>query len=299
LSMSCGKRRQRQNRRVRSKIKFKDSAARLCRPKRRTPRPAADNLEHHERRRGKEMGKKKKKESKPIFIPAETFDEAQEIITKAAQTGALHLLPYEDIIPESVCAKCTTVHEKVEAIQEYLSNRDVTDEEFFELIGGDPGYLRGNFAQEKIRQWQSEVNSTDENEAFQAQEQLKRIGKVLAHKENHKSLTRTFEIAEKRQNIYQELKESGITKMKSVSNVRLTLKEMFGRNILNDTRLATMIESRSLRNDNMIESRSLRNDKMADLITAILMNTRPSVVEKCRKKQVEKIKGHPIYRLRK
>jgi len=231
---------------------------------------------------------KKRKKKRVSYIPVDTLEEAEAVFGTAVHEGKITFPTFESTIPESVFTGCKTTLEKVEAVQEYLSKRQVTDEEFFQLIDDDPAYLCDNFAQEKIALWQSEVNSTDKDKASNAQDKLKEIGKVLAHKKPRKSPIPTFRIAEKRHNVYQQLKESGITKMRSTVNMRLTLKERFGQNILDDACL-----------DHMIEAHSLRDDDLADLITAKLMNISASKVEKCRKKEVKKIKGHPIYLLRK
>lgn len=223
--------------------------------------------------------KKQQKKENMLHVPVETLEEAEAIITKAVQTGKLSLPPYESKIPAATFAGCKTTLDRVKAGLEYMSNRPVTDEEFYELISESPRCLGDNFAQKKIRQWQSEVNSSNKDKALDAQEKLNKIGQALARKKKDPRIM--FEIVAKRSNVYDQLKQYKISKMKQAANKRLTLKKLFGDNIINS-----------------IDKLPQSDSKLADLITALIMKTTSAIVEKCHKKQVEKLQSIPVFRNR-
>lgn len=99
---------------------------------------------------------KKKKKDKQLYIPAETFEEAEAVLDAAVRAGEISFSPYESKIPEAALAGCKTTLDIVKAAQAYLSNRrdaDVTDDEFFEELKEAPECLQERYSIEKIKRW--------------------------------------------------------------------------------------------------------------------------------------------------
>jgi hypothetical protein len=224
------------------------------------------------------MEKKKRKDC--IYIAKNTLEEAADVLKKAVQAGKISFPPYESIIPEETFTGCNTTLDLIKAARETLSNRNVNDDELFELIKEDPSYLCDNFAQKKITQWQNDVNSGNKDKALDAQEKLRRISQMLARKNQRESLRFMFVCVEKRHEVFQKLKEHSIRKKRSDANKRLILKELFGANIIDS-----------------IPDIQKPDAELADIITANLVNTSGPMIEKYRKKKVKKLSNLPFFHI--
>lgn len=97
-----------------------------------------------------------------------------------------------------------------------------TDEYVFQLISVDPIYLREPFVIEKIREWQS----------IKAQKNLRRIGTTLAREK--KNPYSNLDLIMKRHEVYKKLKEIKLLKLSGRGNKRITLKNYFVENLVNN-----------------------------------------------------------------
>jgi len=142
------------------------------------------------------------------------------------------------------------------------SDYEVSDNTFFNLLKNEPIFLGFHFAQQKIRRWQEELHDSDK--AYKAQENLKKIGSILSFKGWDKPRTSETWIALERHKILNKLNVKRISKLRSIANKKMILRELFPEHV-------DIIDS--------LDSIPTTNIKLANLLTAKIFGLKPKVIE--------------------
>lgn len=173
-------------------------------------------------------------------------------------------LPPEKVPPEYL--KKLPSERQIVEIFLTLGGDEVDDESFFVFIGGDAEWLSFPFAIDKIKGWQELLFSQNREESFRAQENLKRIGRVLAFKGWDKDGVDAKVVADRRDQVFKVLREKGIGNIRSWGHKTILLKEVFG--------------SETIDRINILPR---QNYKLADAITGALMGLSTETVRnKCK-----------------
>lgn len=161
--------------------------------------------------------------------------------------------------------------EYIKKVKEYPASK-ISDDDFFELIKLEPRLLWSRFAFEKIMRWREEMHDKNKDKAYEAQENLKKIGTSLAFKGHNRGLRIVEAVALERDKVYLAIKELGISRKRSDGMKKIELRKIFDG-----------IDS--------LENIPATDKELANLITSRMFNLTPETVKKyC--KMCKKVEGY-------
>jgi NCAIR mutase (PurE)-related protein len=94
------------------------------------------------------------------------------------------------------------------------------------FLNYDPIFLQSPFTLEKVRQWQKDLHSDNQDVSFKAQQNLKKIGTTLALKDKKTGISKKA-VACLKDIILKKIKDEKILKWRTPYMKRLKLKELF------------------------------------------------------------------------
>lgn len=218
---------------------------------------------------------------------AESYEEAlkrtdHEITMKTLIEPLLHDKETIKIVREWMDTGAKSEHEIKSEFEKLLLTHEssVSDEDFFNHIKESPVLLASYFAQEKIKRWRKEIYDNDKDKAWNAQNNLQRIGDELAFKGHNRPKTRYAHVACEREKIYAIIKGSNITEY---SKRVAALKKAFGEEIINAIEEGEGIPT--------------TYSDLADSITAQYFGLKPTTVKQYRKrvKQIDLSEDLPAF----